>query len=330
MIYRSKNGSLRGCRLGRFSYVEFRNYRTLSYRPAPQAQPPYRASTPKARPTSLRRSAFSLTGRSFRTTRLAEFPAGDRERGGVRVSSPRRGNRTVRRTIAATRGRDLAGDGGVVPVGARRSRSAGRTSAILNGAPAARRDFIDGFAGAALSESRADAAPVSTDSGRARNRSCSVRCDAGAAARLGALGRATGDGRHGADRPAPAGGRRAADRDRARVSGDRRAARRRLRSAYRSAIGEATEAGGVRGGARARCAAEEIRRGQTLVGPHRDDLAIELDGVDARAFGSRGQQRLAGSGAPARRGAAGDRGGGHSAGPAARRRALGARSRRAR
>jgi len=28
------------------------------------------------------------------------------------------------------------------------------------------------------------------------------------------------------------------------------------------------------------------------VGPHRDDLAIELDGVDARAFGSRGQQRL--------------------------------------
>src|SRR5262249_8415333 len=37
---------------------------------------------------------------------------------------------------------------------------------------------------------------------------------------------------------------------------------------------------------------EEIRRGQTLVGPHRDDLAIEIDGVDARAFGSRGQQRL--------------------------------------
>jgi len=28
------------------------------------------------------------------------------------------------------------------------------------------------------------------------------------------------------------------------------------------------------------------------VGPHRDDLLIELDGVDARVFGSRGQQRL--------------------------------------
>ena len=35
-----------------------------------------------------------------------------------------------------------------------------------------------------------------------------------------------------------------------------------------------------------------MRRGQTLVGPHRDDLVIELDGIDARTFGSRGQQRL--------------------------------------
>ena len=30
----------------------------------------------------------------------------------------------------------------------------------------------------------------------------------------------------------------------------------------------------------------------TLTGPHRDDLAVELDGRDMRAFGSRGQQRL--------------------------------------
>src|SRR5262249_13207350 len=37
---------------------------------------------------------------------------------------------------------------------------------------------------------------------------------------------------------------------------------------------------------------EEIRRGTTVVGPHRDDLAIELDGRDLRSFGSRGQQRL--------------------------------------
>ncbi len=37
---------------------------------------------------------------------------------------------------------------------------------------------------------------------------------------------------------------------------------------------------------------EELARGQSVVGPHRDDLRIDLDGVDMRVFGSRGQQRL--------------------------------------
>src|SRR5262249_12877815 len=37
---------------------------------------------------------------------------------------------------------------------------------------------------------------------------------------------------------------------------------------------------------------DEFQRGTTLVGPHRDDLVIELDGRDLRSFGSRGQQRL--------------------------------------
>jgi DNA replication and repair protein RecF len=36
---------------------------------------------------------------------------------------------------------------------------------------------------------------------------------------------------------------------------------------------------------------EEIARGITLMGPHRDDLLIELDGRPARAYGSQGQQR---------------------------------------
>jgi DNA replication and repair protein RecF len=38
--------------------------------------------------------------------------------------------------------------------------------------------------------------------------------------------------------------------------------------------------------------AEETRRGQTLVGPHRDDVAVDLDGRDMRLYASRGQQRL--------------------------------------
>lgn len=38
---------------------------------------------------------------------------------------------------------------------------------------------------------------------------------------------------------------------------------------------------------------ESIRRQQTVVGPHRDDIVLFIDGRDARAFGSQGQQRTA-------------------------------------
>ena len=36
---------------------------------------------------------------------------------------------------------------------------------------------------------------------------------------------------------------------------------------------------------------DDLRRGQTLVGPHRDDISFEIEGRDARAFGSQEQQR---------------------------------------
>jgi DNA replication and repair protein RecF len=39
--------------------------------------------------------------------------------------------------------------------------------------------------------------------------------------------------------------------------------------------------------------AEDLRRGTTSVGPHRDDVRIILDGQDARSFASQGQQRTA-------------------------------------
>jgi DNA replication and repair protein RecF len=38
---------------------------------------------------------------------------------------------------------------------------------------------------------------------------------------------------------------------------------------------------------------EEIRRGTSLVGPHRDDLHLCVDGKDVRQFGSQGEQRTA-------------------------------------
>lgn len=37
--------------------------------------------------------------------------------------------------------------------------------------------------------------------------------------------------------------------------------------------------------------AEDLRRRQTCVGPHRDDVRFEISGRDARCFGSQGQQR---------------------------------------
>lgn len=43
----------------------------------------------------------------------------------------------------------------------------------------------------------------------------------------------------------------------------------------------------------ARSAQEDLRRGFTTVGPHRDDIAIKLEEIDLRAFGSQGQQRTA-------------------------------------
>ncbi len=36
---------------------------------------------------------------------------------------------------------------------------------------------------------------------------------------------------------------------------------------------------------------DDLRRRQTLVGPHRDDVSFTIDGRDARTFGSQGQQR---------------------------------------
>ncbi len=38
---------------------------------------------------------------------------------------------------------------------------------------------------------------------------------------------------------------------------------------------------------------QEFRRGTTLAGPHRDDLAFAINGKDVQSFGSQGQQRTA-------------------------------------
>lgn len=42
-----------------------------------------------------------------------------------------------------------------------------------------------------------------------------------------------------------------------------------------------------------RARSEDVRRGVTTVGPHRDDVLLRLDGSDARGYASQGQQRTA-------------------------------------
>ncbi len=71
-----------------------------------------------------------------------------------------------------------------------------------------------------------------------------------------------------------------------------------LRAVYRSSVCEGGNAdpGSLEEAFRqrlAQVAAKELEQAVSLVGPHRDDFAFLLDGVDLNTYGSRGQQRLA-------------------------------------
>jgi DNA replication and repair protein RecF len=62
---------------------------------------------------------------------------------------------------------------------------------------------------------------------------------------------------------------------------------------YASALDAGTDPAAAIAGALAARLALDVRRGMTQAGPHRDDLALALDGRDLRVFGSAGQQRSA-------------------------------------
>jgi DNA replication and repair protein RecF len=66
----------------------------------------------------------------------------------------------------------------------------------------------------------------------------------------------------------------------------------RLEVSYVCAVGEGDERAAM-GRALELRRSEELRRGTSLVGPHRDDLRLTINGVDLRTFGSRGQHHTA-------------------------------------
>jgi len=82
-------------------------------------------------------------------------------------------------------------------------------------------------------------------------------------------------------------GERAAARHARLAGGDER-----LQISYVCAVGEGEERAAL-ARALAACRHDELRRGTSLVGPHRDDLRLAVNGVDLRTYGSRGQHHTA-------------------------------------
>ena len=271
--------------IGCIELLEFRNYRTLSYRPEARVNL-LTGRNAQGKTNLLEALAVLLTGRSFRTTRLAELLRWDAEAavlGGELQRSE--GTRTIRRTIQKNAGGSWHVSGEGCPW-ARVIVFGWQDLAILNGGPSARRAFIDGFA-ARLYASHLPGLLRYRRLVEQRNRLLQSR--------------ATADRLAPWDEPLATVGMEMIDRRRRAVAALQTELGRvypalgggaqKIQIGYRSVIGEATDPAALVA-ALERARPVELRRGQTLVGPHRDDLAIELGGVDARAFGSRGQQRL--------------------------------------
>jgi DNA replication and repair protein RecF len=264
---------------------DFRNFQTLSYRPTGQLNV-LTGRNAQGKTNLLEGLGVLLTGRSFRTSRLADLPSWGAQAatlGGDLVHTE--GSRTVRRTVQRVEDGTWQSAGDLCPW-ARVIVFGWQDLAILNGPPVARRGFIDGFA-ARLYPGHLPALLRYRQILARRNR---LLQGPGAESRLAPW-----------DEQLAATGMELIDRRRravaalstelARVFPTLAGAGHKVEVAYRTSLGEATEPAALLA-ALERRRAEEIRRGLTLVGPHRDDLAIELDGTDTRAFGSRGEQRL--------------------------------------
>ena len=264
--------------------AEFRSYRSLSFNPDPGLNV---LSGPNAQGKTnlLEAMGVLLVGRSFRGAKAADLlrwgAAGAALSGAVVRGDV---TREIRRGISQRE------DGGWVVTGegcpwARAIPFGWQDLAILTGGPQARRNFLDGFAAKVQPAHASAYNRYRQILGRRNHLLQSGQCEHlqpwdEQLAKTGVeiLGRR---------RRAVA----ALEGEVASLYPELAGADQTVRLEYRSALGpEATEGEFLEALAARR--EDEMRRRSTLVGPHRDDLVVELDGHDMRSFGSRGQQRL--------------------------------------
>jgi DNA replication and repair protein RecF len=274
--------------IDRVELSDFRNYRSLSINPAPHLNV-FAGPNAQGKTNLLEGLGVLLVGRSFRGAKASDMLAwgapsalvgGDLRRGDL--------IRAVRRGIVPRED----GSYGVAGEGCAWARAIGfgwPDLAILNEGPQARRNFIDGFAGKQY--------PAHL-SGLARYRQVLARrnhllqSELGGATLRAALApwneqlARVGLELAGRRRVAVAALEEEAGRLYPALAGAGT-----VRLQYVAALEAATGEAGFVAALEARFC-DEVRRGQTLVGPHRDDLLIEVDGRDLRLYGSRGQQRL--------------------------------------
>jgi DNA replication and repair protein RecF len=274
--------------IDRVELSDFRNYRSLSLSPAPHLNV-LTGLNAQGKTNLLEALGVLLLGRSFRGAKAAEM-LGWGAAGAFVGGEIRRGDtvRAVRRAIVPRED----GSWGVGGEGCAWARAIGfgwQDLAILTEGPQARRSFIDGFAG------KLYAAHLS---GLARYRQVLARRNH--LLQSGMVGSAL----RGALTPWSEQLARLGIELLARRRSALEALQEEARALYPILAGsgevtlrycgelpaESTEADVL--AAFDAHFAEEARRGQTVVGPHRDDLLIEVDERDLRRYGSRGQQRL--------------------------------------
>ena len=266
----------------------FRNYEALRFDPSPHLNVLSGANA-QGKSNLLEALGVLLVGRSFRAARVTEMPAWGAAEASL-AGSLARGEtaRTLRRDMTSRENGSWVLSGEGCPW-ARAVPFSWLDLGVVAGGPASRRAFLDAFT-AKLQPAHQAAA--------ARYRQVVVRRNAILQA---------ADGR--ADRVGPLD---AWDEQLARLGVE--ILRRRLEAvaALAGHVAETFAALGGQGRVRLEYVAhrdltpdrdaflqalgerrtDEVRRRQSLVGPHRDDVRVEIEGREARQFASRGQQRL--------------------------------------